>query len=42
VLTYNNATQTVPSNVIAGIFHFQPKEFFEIEEPVREAPQVRF
>jgi LemA protein len=42
VLSYNNATQTVPSNVIAGIFHFQPKEFFEIEEPVREAPQVRF
>jgi LemA protein len=42
VLTYNNATQTVPSNVVAGIFHFQPKEFFEIEEPVREAPQVRF
>jgi LemA protein len=42
VLTYNNATQTVPSNVIAGIFHFHPKEFFEIEEPAREAPQVRF
>ena len=42
VLTYNNATQTVPSNVIAGVFHFQPKEFFEIEEPAREAPQVHF
>jgi LemA protein len=42
VLTYNNATQTVPSNVIAGIFSFEPKEFFEIEERVREAPQVSF
>jgi LemA protein len=42
VLTYNNATQTVPSNVIAGLFNFAPRDFFEIEEPVREAPQVRF
>jgi LemA protein len=42
VLTYNNATQTVPSNVVAGVFGFGPREFFEIEEPVREAPQVRF
>jgi len=42
VLTYNNATQTVPSNVVAGVFGFGPREFFEIEEPAREAPQVRF
>jgi LemA protein len=42
VLTYNNAIQTVPTNVIAGMFNFAPREFFEIEEPVREAPQVRF
>ena len=42
VLTYNNATQTVPSNVIAGLFNFEPREFFEIEEPAREAPQVQF
>jgi len=42
VLTYNNTTQTVPTNVIAGMFNFTPRDFFEIEEPVREAPQVRF
>jgi LemA protein len=43
VLTYNNATQTVPTNVIAGLFHFQPREFFEVEETAaREAPQVKF
>jgi LemA protein len=42
VLTYNNATQTVPTNLVAGIFGFEPKEFFEIEEPAREAPQVTF
>ncbi len=42
VLTYNNATQTVPTNLVAGTFGFAPKDFFEIEEPAREAPQVKF
>jgi LemA protein len=42
VLTYNNAVQTVPTNIVAGTFGFATREFFEIEEPVREAPQVRF
>jgi LemA protein len=42
VLTYNNATQTVPTNVLAGMFNFSPRDFFEIEEPVREAPRVHF
>jgi LemA protein len=42
VLTYENARETVPTNVVAGMFNFGPKEFFEIEEPVREAPRVTF
>jgi LemA protein len=42
VLTYNNAVQTVPQNVVAGLFGFAPRDFFEVEAPVREAPQVRF
>jgi LemA protein len=43
VLTYNNAIQTVPTNVVAGVFHFQPRDFFEVDEPAaREAPQVKF
>jgi LemA protein len=42
VLTYNNAIQTVPANIVAGAFGFRDKPFFEVEEPVREAPQVRF
>jgi LemA protein len=42
VLTYNNAIQTVPTNVIAGMFNFEPRTFFEIEDPVREAPRVQF
>ena len=42
VLTYNNSIQTVPTNVIAGMFHFEPRTFFEIEDPVQEAPRVQF
>jgi LemA protein len=42
VLTYENARETVPTNIVAGMFNFGPKEFFEIEEPVREAPRVTF
>ena len=43
VLTYENARETVPTNVVAGVFSFEEKPFFEIEEPaVREAPRVSF
>ena len=42
VLTYNNSVQTVPTNIVAGLFNFAARAFFEIEEPVREAPQVKF
>jgi LemA protein len=43
VLTYNNAVQTFPAVVIAGWFHFTPREFFEVEEQAqREAPRVDF
>jgi LemA protein len=42
-LTYNNAIQTVPTNIVAGMFNFQPRGFFEVEaEAEREAPQVKF
>ena len=42
VLTYNNAVQTVPANLVAGVLGFDTRTFFEVEEPVREAPAVRF
>jgi LemA protein len=42
-LTYNNAIQTVPTNIVAGMFSFQPRGFFEVEgDAEREAPQVSF
>ena len=42
VLTYENARQTVPTNIVAGMFGFEPRPFFEIEEAAREAPRVAF
>lgn len=43
VLAYDNMLKTVPTNVIAGIFHFKPHEYFKIEESAaRETPQVSF
>lgn len=42
VLKYNNKIQTIPSNVIAGMFNFNEREYFETEEQSREVPRVQF
>ncbi|MBN1164930.1 MAG: LemA family protein [Candidatus Krumholzibacteriota bacterium] len=43
VMVYNTKTETVPSNIIAGMFGFSQREFFELEdEAQREAPRVDF
>ena len=43
VLFYNNRIQMFPSNVVAGMFAFTKRDFFEVETAAeREAPQVRF
>ena len=39
----NNKVQMFPSNIVAGMFNFQPAEFFEIEDSAERAvPQVKF
>jgi LemA protein len=43
VLTYDNALETVPTNIVGNLFSFPPREYFEVEEPAaREAPRVEF
>ncbi len=43
VLSYENARETVPTNIVAGLFRFEAREYFELEEPAaREAPRVSF
>ncbi len=43
VLGLNNKVQMFPSNVIAGMFGFKTRDFFEIQAPAeREVPKVSF
>jgi LemA protein len=40
VMLLNTRIQAVPSNVVAKAFGFTPREFFDIEDPVRAPVQV--
>jgi LemA protein len=40
VLTYNNKIQMFPSNLIAGMFNFTIRQFFEAPEGERAVPTV--
>jgi len=42
VLTYDNALETLPTSVIAGMFNFRPRVYFETDGAAREAPAVQF
>src|SRR3954471_6400809 len=42
VLKYDNKIQSIPSNIIAGMFGFQEREYFEGEEEARTVPRVQF
>jgi LemA protein len=43
VMTYNTRIEVFPMNVIATMFNFGRREFFEVKaEAEREAPQVKF
>jgi len=43
VMQYNTRIQTVPTNIVAGMFGFTVEEFFELQEAAeRQAPKVEF
>ena len=44
VRDFNTKAETFPSNLIANLFHFTPKEFFDIDEkgPEGQPVQVKF
>jgi LemA protein len=42
VLSYDNALETVPTNIVASLFGFRPQAYFETEGAAREAPAVQF
>ncbi len=41
-LTYNNAVQTIPTNIVASVSGFEKGTFFEVEEEGRSVPKVEF
>jgi len=43
VRAYNTRVESVPSNIIAGMFHFEKATYFEVTDPAaRTAPAVNF
>jgi LemA protein len=43
VRTYETARQTVPTNIIAGMFNFVQRDYFEVDDPdAREPVRVEF
>lgn len=43
VMTFNTRREVFPTNIIANMFNFARREFFEVkDEAQREAPQVKF
>lgn len=42
VRDFNTRIETVPSNLVAGLFGFRQREFFEADAAERAVPQVRF
>jgi LemA protein len=43
VMFFNNKIQMFPSNIVAGMFNYGKRDFFEVESATeREAPEVKF
>ena len=42
VLTYDNKLESFPTVVIAKMFNFEPRDYFEADEAARSAPTVEF
>lgn len=42
VMSLNTAVETFPNNLIAGMFNFKQRQYFEAEEAASQAPKVSF
>ena len=42
VMKYDNKIESIPSNIIAGMFGFKGREYFKAEEGATEVPRVQF
>jgi LemA protein len=41
-LDYNNLIQSFPATILAGMFHFTDKPYFQASEGAEKAPEVKF
>lgn len=42
VQKYNTRIEVVPTNIIAGLFHFEQATYFQVDEADRQTSQVKF
>ncbi len=42
VSSYNKSIKRFPNNILAGIFNFEKREYFEAKETAKEVPNVSF
>jgi LemA protein len=42
VRDYRNKCQTFPSSLVAGVFGFEPQDYFQVPPSVREVPDAKF
>ncbi len=42
VRDYRNKCETFPSSLVAGLFGFQPEDYFNVDPAIREAPKANF
>ncbi|MFM7079852.1 MAG: LemA family protein [Bacteroidota bacterium] len=42
VKTYNTSVKSFPSNLVAGIFGFEPRDYFQADAGAEKAPEVKF
>ena len=41
-MNYNTEIQSFPNNILAGMFNFQAMPYFQVDEVLRQAVQVKF
>ena len=42
VMRYNQQVLTFPSSLIANMFHFEQRSFFQVDDRDRQAPSIKF
>ena len=41
-MRYNETIRQMPTSLVASMFHFETKEYFQVYDNERSVPQVKF